>query len=228
MKECKRNKKPISQSRCRIHNTILSHPGLHLREISRMLEISKTTINYHLRQLEKQGLIYHKTYGKYYRYYSLEIGSKEAMILSFLRKKTSRDIILFFLAHPYASQADISKSLDKHPTTVEFYLKKLLLKEIIKPVSVINGKIFREFKPTIIDCDPVSNERFFVLSDPILTQNVIKKYKQVLLNDEGSLSMFDCIEFMFTKDIPDKAVNPKKLIDIVLDALFDIFPPPYL
>jgi aspartate 1-decarboxylase len=108
--------------------------------------------------------------------------------------------------------------------------RKVLAGDVIIIISYasMDFEEAKSFKPTIIDCDPVSNERFFVLSDPILTQNVIKKYKQVLLNDEGSLSMFDCIEFMFTKDIPDKAVNPKKLIDIVLDALFDIFPPPYL
>jgi len=179
MEKCNRNKELFSQSRQMIYDSIMSSPGIHLRKLSRMLKISKTTVSYHLRWLERQEYIFHNSYGNYHQYYSSDVGSKEAVMLSFLRKTTSRIIILFLLNHPYASQVDISRSIGKHPTTVEFYLKKLLEHEIIKHLSVVNKKIFYDENETIMECIPEGNGCFYTLVDPFFTCALMKKYKLI-------------------------------------------------
>jgi len=61
-----------------IYNYILKNPGLHFRNISRKLKIPKSTIEYHLVYLKKQGLIVENQELGYLRYYASEkIGQKD-------------------------------------------------------------------------------------------------------------------------------------------------------
>jgi DNA-binding transcriptional ArsR family regulator len=217
----------ILESRREIYNFILRYPGLHLREISRRLTIPFSTLNYHLRFLKKRELIKEKAEGRYNRYYITEkVGSREKEILSILRKDTPRTIILYLLAHIYSSQIDISGSLKKHPTTIEFHLKKLLNFNIIEPVQPVNGKIYRDTNPKIIECDPIGKERIYVLKDPDAIYDTLTTYKHSLLEDIESNLVLAYLD-SFTKDLPEKLPSPKEWEDLVIETFFEIFPHPY-
>jgi len=85
-----------NEKRHNIYNFILRNPGLHLRELSRNLKIPIATLNYHLRYLEKQGLIEKKSTGRFSRYYTVnQISKIDKKILGVLRRKLPRDIILY-------------------------------------------------------------------------------------------------------------------------------------
>ena len=128
--------------RRQIYNFILKYPGLHLRELSRKLNIPKTTLCYHIKYLEKRGLLTAKSEGKYTLYYvSNNIGNNQKKMLHLLRQETTRNIVLYFLVRSCASRIELSRSLGKHPTTLDMPLKKLLEMDIIESAPVLDGKV---------------------------------------------------------------------------------------
>lgn len=215
------------ETRREIYNYILQYPGLHLRELSRRLHIPFSTLMYHLRFLEKRELIKEKTEGRYNRYYITEkIGHREKEIVSILRKDTPRTIILYLLVHIYSSQIDISGSLKKHPTTIEVHLKKLLALHIIEPVMPVDGKIYRDIHPKIIECEPIGKEKIYVLKDPNNIYDLLMTYKHSLVEDLESNLILDFFH-SFSTDLPEKLPSPKDWEDLFIETLFDIFPHPY-
>ncbi len=127
------------ENRREIYNFISKNPGLHLSELSRKLNISKSTISYHLNHLEKLGLIVTKSEGRYVRFYiANKVGEIDKKLLSLLRQDVPYRIVLFLLINPASSQIKISKYLKRHPTTVSFHLDKLADSDIIETFSNCN------------------------------------------------------------------------------------------
>ena len=115
------------ETRRQIYNYILKYPGLHFRDICRKLNFSKSTMNYHLKFLEKKGFIEKRTNGGYCRYYTVNSISKlDKKILDVLRRKLSRDIILYVFSFPRVSLSQIAKFLGKNPRTIAFHMKQIL------------------------------------------------------------------------------------------------------
>ena len=78
----------------KILQTIILNPGIHLREIYRKIKLSEGTIKYHLRKLEKSGLIIKKKKNRYSRYYHYAVSKNhEQNILALLRRETPRNIL---------------------------------------------------------------------------------------------------------------------------------------
>ena len=114
------------ENRNRIYEYVIKFPGLHLCELVRKLDIPKSTLNYHLRYLEKHGFIVKRSNKRFVRYYAMQqIDTLEKKYLNLLRQETPYKIILYLFQNPESSLTSISRSLDKHPTTITFHLLKL-------------------------------------------------------------------------------------------------------
>jgi len=217
------------ETRREIYNCIERYPGLHTREISRMIDLPFSTLRYHLHFLEKRELIRGKTDGRYARYYaSFKIGRKEKQVLNLLRQKTPSFIILFLFTSVYASQSEISQDLQKHPTTIKFHLKKLLKLGIIEQVEAVDNVICKDNVPTVIEHYKKVNEIIYMLKDPYWIYDLLVTYKNSFFDSDyaiaPSLDFFSCI---ISDGIPKKIISPRSSIDAVLDALKEVFPPPY-
>jgi len=211
-----------------IYNLVLKYPGLHLREISRRMYIPFSTLKYHLDYLEKHEILHGKSDGRYIRYYvEYKVGRREKQILNLLRLDTPRNIILYLLIHLYSSQIDISGSLGKHPTTIEFHLKKLLEMDIITPVEVKDGKVYREIKPKVVECSPVGKEKIYVLKDPQVIYDLLITYKYSLIEDITGGLFLDFLDYFISDGVPEHVINPKDMTDSVIEVFFEIFPHPY-
>jgi predicted transcriptional regulator len=117
---------------------------LHEREICRRLNISRSTIRYHLYCLEKQEAVIKTSEGKCNRYFAQQkIGNGHKKILQLLRQRSTYQIVIFLLAYPNSSIRIIADYMEKDPRTVSFHLKKLMKIGLIE--SVPNGKE-RRFK----------------------------------------------------------------------------------
>ena len=139
--------------RRRIYNLIQKSPGLHLRELSRKLEIPLTTLDYHLFYLKRRGMITARLDGKYVRYFvEGSMGIEDTRILSILRQKVCRTIIMFLLLNKQATHRDICEHIKRAPSTTTFHLKKLVELHLISA-----NKEGREIYYAINDVDALSD-----------------------------------------------------------------------
>jgi DNA-binding transcriptional ArsR family regulator len=210
-----------------IYDSLVSSPGLHSREIARRLKLPYSTVKYHLKCLEEGGSIKTGKEGNYLHYYiAHDIGVQEKTALNVLSNHASRQIILFLLVHAYGSQIEISRSIQKHPTTIEFHLRKLLESGIIQVATISDGNIIREQNPKMIEYTPVGHEIIYVLRDPHFIYHLFHAYKKSLVTDDTSTLIFYFVDYMIKNGVPEKVISPKRSIDEVLEAFFEIFPYP--
>ncbi|MGC9307567.1 MAG: winged helix-turn-helix transcriptional regulator [Thermoplasmatota archaeon] len=141
------------ETRRTIYDLIVRYPGLHEREIARRLDISLSTLDYHLHYMEKRGLVVARKDGRYTRYFAAKkVGMQDKKIISLMRQETPRQIVLFLLEHPGAIHKDICSAVGKSPSTVSFHLKKLAKAGIIEGVS-----LGRKTAYEVIDEEAVAN-----------------------------------------------------------------------
>ena len=119
--------------RRRIYNCIVESPGLHFREIQRRTALATGSIDYHLHQLYKNGLIKLEKDKNYTRYYPLtkNWSDEEKKILSLLRNTKMRHIIVFLVSKKKSTPLKIAEETGISLSTLSWYLKQLQENEII-------------------------------------------------------------------------------------------------
>lgn len=122
-----------SQSnRDRIYQFIANNPGCHLRKISKDLNLAMGDTQYHLKTLEKTDLIKSRRIGVFRRYYTVSIyGEKLESLLAILRQEVPRDIIIFLIENPRATQADIAKHKGFSAPTINWHMSRLIEIDLI-------------------------------------------------------------------------------------------------
>ena len=195
--------------RRKIFHFITKYPWLHLRELTRELTIPKTTLTYHLRYLEKEGFLIAKHEGRYLRCYAAKkVGNTEKKILSFIRQETPRRIILFLFLYPEHSRVDMSKEIDKAPSTLSFHLKKLVESDIIERYRAGHTYAYR-----------IKNQKEMYNTLIIYEKNLSYDIVKYLLR---------WVRFVIPDGIPTSYRKRKKAdVDETYEALLEIFPHPY-
>ena len=210
-----------------IYEFIAQNSGLHMRDISRKMNIPFTSLKYHLQYLEKKGLIISRVDGKYSRYFiSLDIGEKEKKILNCFRKRTMLHILLWFFIAAQCSQKDLSRFLEKHPATIGFHLRKMMHAGIIEQVPIDKGTIRKETLPSIIKRPQVSSEKIYVLKDPWMTYDLLIKHKEHLDDKTIVAGIIEFVEFYISDGIPNQIQNRNDTLDSILSTLYGYFFPP--
>ena len=210
-----------------IYEFISQNSGLHMRDISRKLSVPLTSLKYHLNYLEKKGFVMSRDDGKYNRYFiSLEIGEKEKRILTCLRKRTMLHIILWFFIAVQCSQKDISRFLEKHPTTISFHLRKMIQAGIIEQVLIDKGVIYNDTPPITINRPQVSSEKIYVLQDPWMIYDLLIKNKENLGDKEVVTGIIEYVEFIISEGIPKQIQNREDTKESILNTFYGFFFPP--
>jgi predicted transcriptional regulator len=105
---------------------IKNHPGSHLRQIKRDMEVSMGVIQYHLYTLEREKKILSRRKGLYKRFYpSLTFGEHQQEILDVLSQETERDLLLYLIKNPNATQKEVSEYSKLSAGTVNWHMKRL-------------------------------------------------------------------------------------------------------
>ena len=196
------------ETRRKIYNFILENPGSHFREISRKIDMPKSTMDYHLNFLNKKGLIIILKKERYNRYYiSKKIGKETKKILAILREETPRRILLSMKIYHPVSIDYLSKDLDKSPSTISFHLKKLKDLGLVEKIQI-------------------NNQIKFCLKDEFKIYDYFIQYNKSLSDDFISI-LINWIERVNTdmkfRGIIAHICNTDKFID----GIFNIFPNPY-
>ena len=232
--------------RRKIYDFVDKNPGLHVREISRRMDIPINTLIYHIKYLKKLGLIDEKHEGKYnFIFITQKIGKQDKQILGLLRKKTSCKIFLHLLFSLSCSQIELSKELEISPASVSYHLKKMLDIGIIEEAPVENGKIYPLknlknpiLKDCVIELKPLKGEKFYRRKN----QEFINAVYRVLIAYKHGLSDENLIDmYLEWRDESRKKWNEEarriklqKLrgsdedgINSILDFILEFFKPPF-
>jgi predicted transcriptional regulator len=127
-----------------IFQQISKYPGTYLREMEKTLSLSLGDLQYHLQQLEKANLISSHDDGRRKRYFvKAEVNYFDREVLSFVKIRTSRNIIIFLLLHPDSSFKEILGQFHFTKGALSFHLKKLLHANIITKTKREKETIYR-------------------------------------------------------------------------------------
>ena len=103
-------KDPLAlEKRRTVYRYIEKHPGVYMREIQKALGIGTGVLEYHLDFLLKKGLLTTYMDGRKKRYYAAErVSSPQKKLLSFLRQKRSRRILILSLRDDGVSVGEVA------------------------------------------------------------------------------------------------------------------------
>ena len=123
--------KGVPENRTRIYEYIQNNPGAHLRTISKVLGLAMGNTQYHLYALENAGQIRSRRIYLHRHYYPLTVHEQDEIIVAFLRKETSRDILIYLLEHPGATQGNIANFKSFSVPTISWHLSRLVESRIV-------------------------------------------------------------------------------------------------
>ena len=215
--------------RKKIHDFIRKNPGLHMRELSRRLNIPKTTLLHHLKFMRKQELITINEIDGYQRIYVTKInGTKEKEILNLLRQKIPRQILLYLVIKTHCSQKELCDALEKSPAVISYHLNKLRKMDLIDAVKINNGIIQRWENPNLFYAR-IPNKREIIFRAKTVKTN--QALYNMFIVYEDSLNDSDIIRSI-TYLINNlggfqKIIKTEEAMDNVFNYLYDICPHPY-
>ncbi|MFQ3308083.1 MAG: putative transcriptional regulator [Candidatus Nanohaloarchaea archaeon] len=113
-----------------IISQVEAKPGIHFRKLQRELDCSKSTVNYHISNIE--DLEEEKIRG-YRRFYPSKIKEEDRNILAALNH-SPRGEILYELQQKHQKLTTISENVDKSPATVSQHL------DILKNAGLVDKR----------------------------------------------------------------------------------------
>ena len=118
--------KPSESRHAEICAFIVEHPGAHLRMIGRRLNLAMGVVQYHLDRLEKERKIVSRKRGFYKRFYpTLVFGGEQLEIMDVLAQETERDLLLFLIRNPNATQKELSDYAMVSPSSINWHMHRL-------------------------------------------------------------------------------------------------------
>jgi predicted transcriptional regulator len=140
-----------NENRRRIYVLIESSPGIHLRELQRLLNMPLTTLEYHLSYMARKKILFAETETHHKRYYTKPLDTEDKKVLAALRQKRMREIVLIALENRKAKYQLLAERLKLSHSTLSSYLKYLVNKNIL-----VREKIGYETLFTVQDEDRVA------------------------------------------------------------------------
>lgn len=219
------------ETRKEIFNLILKHPGLHLRELSRRIDLSLGGLRHHLKYLRKQEYVVTKSYRRYTRYYvSKEVGKTDKELLNLMRQDIPRKIVMLLLCPgPPELYGEISKEEQWNPSLRSYihskkdladltkYWRKPYDKQFLidKKRQTIDFHLNKLIDADIIEKFSIGKETKYKLKDIFRVWLFIANYKKALSDDLVDNMADWGIDFI------------EKRIDAISNVIYEIFPHPY-
>ena len=112
------------------NDSILDHikknPGIRHRELLRLSSYPNGVLTYHLLVLERGNKVrVDRKRNKITRYYLVDIPTEDSDIISCLRNKVTRGLIIFMIYHDQCTFSELVESSGKAPSTISWHLKWL-------------------------------------------------------------------------------------------------------
>jgi predicted transcriptional regulator len=122
-------------TRMRVFQQVQQHPGLHQRDIARRLDMRPGHAEYHLRQLEKTGLLRTEKSGGYKRYYLTveplngpqddHVPPADRAWLAVLREARPLELVAQLLQESPLTIGEVANRMDLAVSTTSYHVTKL-------------------------------------------------------------------------------------------------------
>lgn len=116
------------ETRRRIYQVVCDFPGLHLREVSRIVGLATNLVDYHLVCLEKRDIVRSVQDDQFKRYFAenVSISTSDKRWIGMLRQTTPFRIVILLLDRENQTNKELAANLFKSPGTVTYHLGKLV------------------------------------------------------------------------------------------------------
>lgn len=118
---------------------IIEHfPGIRYKELMKISKLSYGSLSYHLRVLEKGGLVNVRRVNRVTRFFPVRIRDIELVVLELCRNRTRRHIINYLSDHESATVEELMRAIGISRSTISWHIRSLLSHNLLD-VS-INGR----------------------------------------------------------------------------------------
>ncbi len=127
------------ESRRRIYEAIEKNPGIHFRELLKMLNINTGELQYHLGVLIKNNLISEREVNNMKVYFPTKMPNQRMKdVLPYLRNSITKAIIINIAMNPGISQKELYNNIKASNKTIASNILKLKERKIIKEECINN------------------------------------------------------------------------------------------
>ncbi len=118
-----------------LYQILCENPGTYLLELAELLEAPLGTLTWHLRILEREGLVKSIKFAGKRLFFPKMLRTQEAeMAYLTLRSKTARKIFQFVVNHPGCHQEQMAEVLHVHHDTIRWHVLRMERTGLIKIV----------------------------------------------------------------------------------------------
>lgn len=143
----RREDRRLQKLRDRIIFEVAENPGIHLRELHRVIGCAMGALQYHLKFLEQDGLVVSLRYGNVRHIFSSDYSPDENVmrLTAIARNPTVGQILSECAKNGQTTQAEISRTLEVDKSLISYYVSGLLKADILRTV-----KVFGREKPVLL------------------------------------------------------------------------------
>lgn len=143
----RREDRRLQKLRDRVVFEVAANPGIHLRELHRIIGCAMGALQYHLKFLEQDGQVISIRNGNVRHIFTPNYSSDENVmrLTAIARNPTVGSILSECAKNGQTTQAEISRTLEVDKSLISYYISGLLRADILRSV-----KVFGREKPVIL------------------------------------------------------------------------------
>lgn len=123
----------LGNPRERIFIALTAHPGVHLRDIPRLVGFSLRAVRYHLRVLEREALVSPHRSGRFVRWFPRGVYSRsDQALIGCVRVRPQREVLRALLARSPQRFTDLARGLPISRVSLSRSLRALEAQAIVR------------------------------------------------------------------------------------------------
>jgi predicted transcriptional regulator len=130
-------------NRLRAKELVTLFPGIHLRELQRLLKTSFNTTRYHIHNLERDGQVICSREGGYSRLFPVGLEESARGLYSLLHNRITRQVLRTLLSGASLTNGDITAATSLPKSTVSEHIELLCRTNLVKrTVTLGEGALY--------------------------------------------------------------------------------------
>jgi len=122
-------------------------PGVHLRQLQRLLNASFNTTRYHVYNLERDGEVVRLEEGGYSRLFPVGFDGRARGLYSLLHNKTTRNVLRTLMSGGRLANGEISAVTGLPKSTVSEHTELLCHAELVTKTVTLDGAVYEIHDP---------------------------------------------------------------------------------